>query len=90
MLPNELTVEIDQQVGREQRAEFVARVVAEQLARLRRLAIVERAAGPLADKDIPGWQTRESTVEWVRAQRHLGTDPWSASERPPARHFSLD
>jgi hypothetical protein len=36
--------------------------------RLRRAAA--RLGGSLASIDIPGWESTESTVEWVRSLRH--------------------
>jgi hypothetical protein len=59
---------IDQMVGEAGRDEFVTAAVAEAI-RLRRVAAIEQFAGSLADVDIPGWETSESTAEWVRALR---------------------
>ena len=41
----------------------------EKLARVILSQVAKKAAGSLADVDIPGWETSEASVEWVRASR---------------------
>ena len=50
-------------------------------ARRRLIEAAERVAGSLADEDIPGWNTPDEILEWVRALRR-------ASDRPIL--FELD
>jgi metal-responsive CopG/Arc/MetJ family transcriptional regulator len=69
VMPKELVEEIDAEVGPRKRSQFVKEAVEEKLARRRRVAAFEAVAGSLADVDIPGWETSESTARWVRAQR---------------------
>ena len=38
-------------------------------ARRRLIEAAERVAGSLADEDIPGWNTPDEILEWVRALR---------------------
>ena len=71
-LDRELIAPIDQMVGEEWRDRFVAEAVREQIRR-RQIAALEAMAGSLADVDIPGWETPESTVEWGRRQRRGGS-----------------
>ena len=69
VIPQDLVASVDRLVGRRRRSAFFAEAAAEKLARLRLIEAAERAAGSLADVDIPGWETPESTVEWIRASR---------------------
>ena len=41
-------------------------------ARRRLLEAAERVAGSLADEDIPGWNTPDEILGWVRALRRDG------------------
>jgi acetylglutamate kinase len=47
----------------------VAGSTAEKLKRERLRRAAHKLGGSLADKDIPGWESTESTIEWVRALR---------------------
>lgn len=69
VMPPELVEEVDEIVGRRERSEFLTKAVADKLRRQRLLAAAEAAMGSLKDVDIPGWETPESTSEWVRALR---------------------
>ena len=81
VMPQELIEEVDELVGPRRRSRFVQEAVEEKLRRLRRIRAYDDFADSLADADIPGWETSESTIEWVRAQRR----GWSeASTEPPA------
>ncbi len=68
-IPKELVESVDELVGRRGRSKFFAEAVAEKLAREKRSRLAREVAGSLANVDIPGWETSESTVEWVRASR---------------------
>ena len=75
LLPSPEVVErIDEVVGPRRRSEFVADALRRELERRRLIATMERAIGSLADVDVPGWEARESTREWVQAQRRIGDD----------------
>jgi hypothetical protein len=69
VMPAELVEEIDARVGPRKRSQFVQEAVEEKLRRQRLQASLAEMAGSLADFDIPGWETSEAAVEWVRAQR---------------------
>lgn len=69
VVADELVAEIDTRVGPRKRSQFISEAIADKLRRERLQAAAEAAAGSLADVDIPGWETSESTVEWVREQR---------------------
>jgi hypothetical protein len=71
VIPKDLVASIDRLVGRRRRSEFLVEAAAEKLARLHRAEVLERAAGSLADVDIPGWETSEAAEEWVRAGRRM-------------------
>jgi metal-responsive CopG/Arc/MetJ family transcriptional regulator len=79
LLPRELVERIDHEVGPRRRSAFVAEAVEEKLNRCRLLELAEEAFGSLADSDVPGWETAESTRAWVRAQRH-GSELATATE----------
>ncbi len=81
-LPLDLIEQIDQMVGRERRDEWVAEAVCERI-RVDRLAAFEQAVGSLQDVDVPGWETPESTVEWVRRMRDGTGDPWLPTDPLP-------
>ena len=74
ILPLELVEQVDEEVGPRRRSEFVADALRRELERRRLIATMERAIGSLADVDVPGWEARESTREWVQAQRRIGDD----------------
>lgn len=72
VMPAELIKEIDEVVGGRNRSRFVAEAAAEKLARLKRLRAFEKFAGFIQDGEVPEWDTKESTIEWVRALRRSG------------------
>jgi metal-responsive CopG/Arc/MetJ family transcriptional regulator len=80
VLPEGLVAEVDALVGRRQRSRFLAEAVREKLEHIRLVRAAERAAGSLQDVETPGWETSESTTEWVRSlrqewdQRHTGEE----------------
>lgn len=80
LLPAEIVNEVDKFAGVEGREDFVLAAVQEQLRRRRLAEAIDQAAGSLKDIDIPGWETPESTVEWVRTQRRLDRDHWAEAE----------
>ena len=69
VISRQLVEEVDQVIGRRQRSKFFAEAVSEKLARMRLSQSVREAGGSLAQVDIPGWETSEAAVEWVRALR---------------------
>jgi predicted transcriptional regulator len=69
VLPKELVRSIDEVAGRRRRSQFVAEAVAEKLARTRRAIVLKEAAGALAGRDVPGWESTEAAIEWVRRSR---------------------
>ncbi len=77
-LDRELIAQIDRMVGEERRDQFVAEAVREQIRR-RRIEAFDAVVGSLAGVDIPGWETPEATIEWVRRQRRGGS-PLSSSD----------
>ena len=83
VLPRELVQAVDELVGRRGRSRFLREALEEKLACLRLIRAAEKAAGSLADTNIPGWETSESTVEWVRALRQT-CELWSTSAHPRA------
>lgn len=78
IIPEDIVDEVDRLVGPRQRSRFVTEAIREKLARTRLIRAFDQAAGSLADVDIPGWETRESAVQWVRSLRREGDDPWSS------------
>lgn len=73
ILPKKLLDEIDALVGKRKRSEFIARELERCIHQQRLLAALEalrNEPGP----DVPGWETIESTVEWVRKQREMKSD----------------
>lgn len=79
LLPKELVVGIDEVAGPRGRSRYVADAVARQLRRDRLMIAARETAG--AWKDHPLFPTDESVVEWVRAGRAEGTDPWDEDVR---------
>ena len=75
ILRDDLVEEVDKRVGKRKRSEFINEAVEERLKRLRLIEAAEVAGGSLKDVDIPGWETEESTLEWVRELR-TSPDPW--------------
>lgn len=69
VISRRLVEEVDQAIGRRRRSKFFAEAVSEKLARMRRSQLAREAGGSLAHVDIPGWETSEAAVEWVRALR---------------------
>jgi hypothetical protein len=81
LLPKELVAEIDRRVGPRRRSEFLARAARRELDVEERLRAFDEFVGSLKDVDVPGWETSESAVEWVREQRRAWDDPWEEAER---------
>ncbi len=69
VLPDDLLRDIDARVGQRKRSEFIQDAIEAKLNQLRRVEAFERVVGSVADGDIPEWETRESTAEWLRAIR---------------------
>ena len=70
VLPNDLVCEIDHRVGQRRRSEFIQEAIEEKLKRLGRVEAFDRVVGSLKDVDIPGWETPESSAQWVHDLRH--------------------
>jgi Arc/MetJ-type ribon-helix-helix transcriptional regulator len=75
ILRDDLVEEVDKRVGKRRRSEFINEAVEEQLKRLHLIEAAEAAGGSLKDVDIPGWETEESALEWVRKMR-TSPHPW--------------
>jgi hypothetical protein len=78
--PKDLVARIDRELGPRRRSEFVAEPLREKFDRCGLLETMEAAIGSLADLDVPGWETPESTRAWARAQRRGGALPAAAEE----------
>ena len=83
-LPSELVQHVDQIVGQEGRERIVIEAIQAGIRR-RQSAAFEAVVGSLVDVDVPGWETPESTVEWVRRMRDGPGEPWLATETPGER-----
>lgn len=77
LLPEELVKGVDEVAGPRGRSRYVADAVARQLRRDRLMIAARETAGSLSAEDYPHWATSEMVVEWVRAGRAEGTDPWA-------------
>jgi hypothetical protein len=69
VIPEDLLREVDALVGNRKRSDFFVEAAREKVAREKLRRAAHRLAGTLADTDIPGWETSESTREWVRSLR---------------------
>jgi metal-responsive CopG/Arc/MetJ family transcriptional regulator len=69
VLPEDLLAKIDELVGKRERSRFIAEVLEAEVRRRRQLAAIAKLDGALAGVEIPGWETPESTIEWIRAGR---------------------
>ena len=74
VVPAELVRSVDSLVGKRARSRFFAEAVAEKLARAWRATILKSAAGALADREIPGWETNEAAAAWVSTSREADTE----------------
>ena len=83
LLPASLLQEVDRRAGARRRSEFIAAAVTQELHRQQLLEAYDAFAGSMEDVEVPGWETHDSTVEWVRAQRRpMSRDHWDeAGER---------
>jgi hypothetical protein len=79
LLPEELVAGIDEVAGPRGRSRYVADAVARQLRRDRLMIAARETAG--AWRDHPLFPTDEAVVEWVRAGRAEGRDPWTEDPR---------
>jgi hypothetical protein len=79
LLPEDLVKGVDEVAGPRGRSRYVADAVARQLRRDRLMIAARETAG--AWKDHPLFPTDESVVEWVRAGRAQGFDPWNGDSR---------
>lgn len=80
-LRDDLVDEVDKRVGRGRRSKFVNKAVEERLMHIRQIEFAEAAGGALKDVDIPGWETEESTLKWVRKLRD-SSDPSDNEPNP--------
>ena len=69
VIPKALVETIDALVGKRHRSEFLTEAAEKEVRRRKLIKAAEKAGGSLEDVDIPGWETSESTAEWVRASR---------------------
>lgn len=78
LLPADLVAGIDEVAGPRGRSRYVAQAVEQRLRRDRWWVAAQAAAG--AWKDHPLFPTDDSVVEWVRAGRAEGSDPWEDAQ----------
>lgn len=69
VLPDELLAELDELIEPRRRSEFITEAVRDKVKNLRQIRALRETAGILRDEQIPGWETPESTSEWVRKNR---------------------
>jgi len=69
VIPKALVETIDVLVGKRHRSAFLTEAAEKEVRRLKLLKAAEKAGGSLEHVEIPGWETSESAVEWVRALR---------------------
>jgi predicted transcriptional regulator len=74
LLPKDLIDRIDEIAGPRGRSRYVAAAIEKELRRDLWFAAAKASAGGW--KDHPAFPTTESVVDWVRALRAEGTDPW--------------
>jgi metal-responsive CopG/Arc/MetJ family transcriptional regulator len=67
ILPEALVAQIDKLVGKRGRSRFLAQVAEREIARLRQLRALERAAGSWKDASHP--ELREGAAEWIETLR---------------------
>ncbi len=70
VLPRELIDQVDALVGPRKRSQFIQEAIEDKIGRRRRIEAFEQFAGSLKDVDIPGWETSESTAQWVHDLRY--------------------
>ncbi len=69
VVPETLVAEIDAVVGKRGRSRFFAEAVEEKLERMRSVLAFRELIGALEGAEVPGWETRESTADWVHDLR---------------------
>lgn len=74
VIERELVEEVDELVGPRQRSKFFADAVREKLARAKTMDAARKAAGALAEVEVPGWETSEAAASWVRTSRRADSD----------------
>ncbi len=70
LIPHELMSKVDRLVGQRRRSEFLAQALREKLARVELAEAARKAAGSLADVEIPSWESSEEAANWVRDLRN--------------------
>ena len=68
-MPEELINQVDEMVGGRNRSRFVVGAVEEKLRRIKLQRAAEEFVGLISDGEVPEWETKDSTIEWVRALR---------------------
>ncbi len=79
MLPKEVVADIDEIAGPRGRSRYVTDALMKHVRRDLLMRAAEATAGSW--KDHPLFPTDESVVEWVRAGRAEGRDPWDGSRQ---------
>jgi hypothetical protein len=79
ILPEDLIDDIDRRVGRRKRSQFISETLDAELRRLRRIEAAEAAGGSLRDVDVPGWESAESSIAWLRQLRRQSDDSHAAA-----------
>ena len=67
ILPELLVDQIDRLVGKRGRSRFLAEVAEREIARLRQVRALERAAGAWKDEDHP--ELKEGAARWIETLR---------------------
>jgi hypothetical protein len=83
VMPKALVETIDALVGKRRRSEFLTEAAEKEVRRLKLIKAAEKAGGSLEHEDIPGWETSESTAEWVRASRRSDEERLSRILKEP-------
>ena len=68
----DLVEEVDRLVGRRNRSRFVVEAVEAKLAQISLLRAARKAAGSLADLEMPDWETSDAAARWVHDLRREG------------------
>ncbi|MBI3966695.1 MAG: hypothetical protein HY329_13760 [Chloroflexi bacterium] len=67
--PRDLVEVVDRLVGKRNRSRFFTEAAEARLRKLNRSRLAEELAGSLKNVDVLGWETPESTFEWIRVSR---------------------
>jgi Arc/MetJ-type ribon-helix-helix transcriptional regulator len=74
VLPEGLLEEIDRQVGRRKRSQFLAEAAREKLQRDGLLSALDETAGVFRDEFISVWDATDDPARWVGESRRLDAE----------------